>query len=227
MRRILLIGLAFVVAAGSALADTGCSSATKNAPRTESGSSSRRVTLTGREAVRLFLSTVQRFDHQRTLVLEESVMPDAQSCSSFPEHAGNDLKERLIEVETVFRSMTQAKLTASLFQDLAKELRQISTDNSSLKAVAESATSVAANAAAKMENADVDLCRELAAWEETRWSDAFYNELLNAPFTRFGVDRAGYEKSIRTAALTTTQIQKIGGLQLEEALKIVSVVRYF
>ncbi len=121
----------------------------------------------------------------------------------------------------------QGKLSAALFEDLAKTLRGIPTNNAALKAVAASVNSVSANAAPRLKRADVDLCGQLRDWQETGWSKRVYDVLINAPFTIFEIDRKSYVEAVNRAESTGVEIQKIDGVSFRDALEIASVVYYF
>lgn len=226
VRRTVLIGtsIAFLVASS---VTTGCSEASQDASssRSESTTNSPGPALSDLQAARAFVAAIRRYERERLEALEGKPMPNARSCLDL-QSVDSKLRGRIAVLETQFTRLVKSKLTAPLFENLATELDEIPTNNESLRTVARSVMSVAANVSRRMRAADVDFCRELAAWQRDAWSDAGYNELINAASTRFGVDRNSYEQSVNAASSQQSEIMRIEGIEPEEVLSITASPRF-
>lgn len=125
-----------------------------------------------------------------------------------------------------FAAMVSDQGRLRAYERLANKLRAIPTSNAALLTISSSVDTVA-HEAAKLRDADINVCDFLEQWRRAGWSDAHFMEFINgAPFQLFGINRELVIKAYNRAVQTQIDLRELG-LTFGNALEVAAIAGYF
>jgi hypothetical protein len=121
----------------------------------------------------------------------------------------------MAEVQQAFSGLIVSQLIGPAYVSFAAELKEIPTENETLRTLRDVAESTADDAVPKVQSADIDVCKHLKRWQRKGWSKRFGMKLIDAPFTIFGLDRDLWARTLRSADSITQGYAELGLRQRE------------
>ena len=222
---IVTVRLSPSVLATGLLLMTGCGGSSADPEATPTDSTSTVVQpLSDRAAARQFAAVVNRYRRSEAALVGRGYAlahEDRGRCPDLVSPTGLG-KRAAIRHALVVESLTQLKMghtVAPGYPALAKRLSAIPTTNPVLRTIASRSRTMASEVAAKLKDANFDLCAHLDDWRRMNWSKTYAKTLRNAPFTIYGVDRNLYVRIVRGAGRLVSPLQKLG-LPLQDTLRV-------